>query len=145
MPYGLCLVGLMLSSVRYPRVEAARVAADPARPIQVRHNRGSFQQIYLLVRCLLSLGSFRFSLIDRYPELREFELRQLARELLSSDLSHTLGPLKGKIKSYTDGQLPHAEHILPALYKLMESDESVKGTPLPALEPSSEQGATGGD
>ena len=98
-----------------------------------------------MVRCILSLGSFRFSLIDRYPELRELELRQLARELLSSDLSHTLGPLKGKIKSYTDGRLPHAEHILPALYELMESNESVMETSLPALEPSNEQGATGGD
>ena len=92
-----------------------------------------------------SLGSFKFSLIDRYPELRELELRQLARELLSSDLSHALGSLKEKIKSYTDGQLPHAEHILPALYELMESNESVTERPLSALEPSNEQGATGGD
>jgi len=42
LPYGLCRVELTLSSVRYPRVEAARVTADPARPVQVRHNRGSF-------------------------------------------------------------------------------------------------------
>ena len=77
--------------------------------------------------------------------MRELELRQLARELLSSDLNHTLGPLKGKIKSYTDGELPHAEHILPALYELMESNESVQESPLPALEPFSQQGATDGD
>ena len=77
--------------------------------------------------------------------MRELELRQLARELLSSDLSHALGSLKEKIKSYTDGQLPHAEHILPALYELMESNESVTERPLSALEPSNEQGVTGGD
>jgi len=76
--------------------------------------------------------------------LRELELRQLARELLSSDLSPTLASLKGKIKSYTDGRLSHAEHILPALYELMESNESVVEPPLPALEPSNEEGATGG-
>ena len=28
--------------------------------------------------------------------------------------------------------MPHAEDILPALYELMESDESVEETPLPA-------------
>ena len=42
LPYGLCRAELTLSSVRYSRVEAARVAADPERLIQVRHNRGSF-------------------------------------------------------------------------------------------------------
>ena len=77
--------------------------------------------------------------------MRELELRQLAREVLSSDLSPTLWLLRGKIRSYNDGELPHAEHILPALYELMESDESVRETPLPTPEPSAEQEATGGD
>ena len=78
---------------------------------------------------------FNFLLLGRYPELRELELRQLARALLSSNSGPTLGVLKAKIKCYTSGQLSHAEHILPALYKLMESDESVDETPLPVAAP----------
>ena len=86
----------------------------------------------------------RFSRIDRYPELRELELKQLARALLSSDSDPTVESLKEKIKIYTHGQLPHAGHILPALYELMESDESVKETHLPAAAPQNQQ-AAGGD
>ena len=82
--------------------------------------------------------------INRYPELRELELRQLARVLLSSDSGHTLELLKAKIKSYAHGELEHAEHILPALYELMESDESVNETLLPAAV-SPDQQVTGGD
>ena len=78
---------------------------------------------------------------DRYPELRELELRQLARVLLSSNSGPTLGLLKTKIKSYGHGELPHAEDILPTLYELMESDESVKETPLPAAAPPNEEAA----
>jgi len=96
------------------------------------------------VRYPLSLRSIRFPQIDRYPELRELELRQLARVLLSSDSGPTLGSLKAKIKGYAHGELPHAENILPALYELMESDESVKETPVPAAA-SPDQHATGGD
>jgi len=55
-----------------------------------------------------------------------------------------LGLLKEKIKSYAHGQLPHAEHIFPALYKIMESDESVKETPLPPAA-SSNPWVTSGD
>jgi hypothetical protein len=73
--------------------------------------------------------------INRYPELRELELRQLARELLSSNSDSTLGLLRTKVRSYAHGELPHAEHILPALYELMESDESVEEIPLPAAAP----------
>ena len=76
--------------------------------------------------------------------MRELELRQLARVLLSSDPSPTLELLKMKIESYGHGELPHAEDILPTLYELMESDECVKETPLPAAAPSNEE-ATGGD
>ena len=76
--------------------------------------------------------------------MRELELRQLARMLLSSDSGPTLGLLKTKIKSYGHGELPHAEDILPTLYELMESDESVKETPLPATAPPNEE-ATEGD
>ena len=97
------------------------------------------------MRYPLSFKSVRFIFtINRYPELRELELRQLARVLLSSDSGPTLELLKVKIKSYTHGELAHAEHILPALYKLMESDEPIKGwPPLPASSP--DQQATGGD
>jgi len=88
--------------------------------------------------------SFKFLQIDRYPQLRELELRQLARVLLSSDSGPTLGVLNAKIRSYTNGELPHAEHVLPALHRLMESDESVEETPLPAAA-SYNQRVTGGD
>ena len=76
--------------------------------------------------------------------MRELELRQLARVLLSSDSGPTLELLRTKIKSYAHGELSHAEEILPALYEFMESDESVKEMPLPAAAPPNQQ-ATGGD
>jgi len=76
--------------------------------------------------------------------LRELELRQLARVLLSSDSGPTPELLKIKIKNYAHGELPHAEHVLPALYELMENDESVKETSLPVAAPPNQQ-ATGGD
>jgi hypothetical protein len=38
--------------------------------------------------------------------------------------------LKEKVKCYTRGKLPHGKHIIPALYELMESNESVEDTPL---------------
>jgi hypothetical protein len=85
-----------------------------------------------------------FLFIDRYPELRELELRQLARVLLSSDSDPALGALKAKIKSYADGQLPHAEPVFPALYDLMENDGSVKEAPLPKAASSNQQ-VTSGD
>jgi len=110
----------------------------------VQHHRGIVQQVHLLVRYPPLFKPVRFPRIDRYPELRELEVRQLARMLLSSDPDHTLGLLKEKIESYGHGEFPHAEDILPALYELMESDESVKETPLPAPAPPNQQ-ATGRD
>ena len=110
----------------------------------MRHRRRAFQQVYLLVCHTLSRRSSGFSKIDRYPELRELELRQLARVLLSPDSGPALGVLDAKIGTYTSGELPHAEHVLPALYELMESDESVKETPFLAAASHSQQ-ATGGD
>jgi len=79
----------------------------------------------------------------RYPELRELELRQLARDLLSSDSDSVLGLLKAKIKYYGHGELPHAEDILPTLYELMESDESVNEIPLPAAAPPNQHASSG--
>ena len=76
--------------------------------------------------------------------MRQLELKQLARALLSSDSGPTLGLLKTKIKSYGHGELPHTEDILPALYQLMESDESVKETPSTATAPPNQE-ATGKD
>jgi len=64
--------------------------------------------------------------------------------LLSSDSGPTLGLLRAKIKGYAHGELPHAESILPALYDLMESDESVKETPVPVAA-SPDQQTTDGD
>jgi len=132
------------SLVQHSQVERARVATDQTRHIQVRYRRGTVQQIHLLVCCPLPLGSFKFLPVDRYPELRELELRQLARVVLSSDSGPTLGVLKTKIRSYASGGLPHAEHVLPALYELMERDKSVEETPLPAVA-SSNRRVTGGD
>jgi hypothetical protein len=82
--------------------------------------------------------------INRYPELRELELRQLVRVLLSPDSGPKLELLRTKVRSYARGELQHAEDILPALYELMEGDESIKETPLPAATPLNEQ-ATNGD
>jgi len=76
--------------------------------------------------------------------LRELELRQLARDLLSSNSGPTLELLRSKVKSYAHGELPHAEDVLPALYELMESDESVKETPVTAAAPLNQE-TTGGD
>ena len=95
------------------------------------------------MRYPLSLEPIRFPRTgDRYPELRELELRQLARVLLSSDSGPTLGLLKTKITSYSHGEFPHADDILPTLYELMESDESVKETPLPAAAPPNEEASS---
>jgi hypothetical protein len=70
-----------------------------------------------------------FLSVDRYPELRELELRQLARVLLSSDSGQTLESFKEKVKCYTHGELPHGGHVISTLYELMESDESVERHP----------------
>ena len=137
-------LGITLHLVRHTRIKRARVAEDPARSIQVQHHRGSVQQVHLLVSYPPSFKPVRFPWIDRYPELRELELRQLARVLLSSDPDYTLGLLQAKIRSYGRRELPHAEDILPALYEITENDESVKETPFPAPAPSSQQ-TTGGD
>ena len=64
--------------------------------------------------------------------------------LLSSKSGPTLGLLRAKVRSYAHGEFPHAEHVLPALYELMESDESVEKTPLPVAAPLNNE-ATGGD
>ena len=71
----------------------------------------------------------QFSCPNRYPELRELELKQLARTLLSADSSSVLRALKVKIEAYSCGQLPHGRDILPALYELMECGEAFKEAP----------------
>jgi len=141
LPYQL---GLTLPLVRHTRVERACVATDQTRSIHVQHHRGSVQQVHLLVCYPPSLEPVRFPQIGRYPELRELELRQLARALLSPDPDPTLELLKAKVKSYAHGELSHAEDTLPALYELMESDESVKETLFPAAVQSNQQ-VTDGD
>jgi len=90
-----------------------------------------------------SLGPIRFSQTDRYPELRELELRQLARVLLSSESAPTLGLLRMKIKDYAHGEFPHADNIFPDLYELMESDESVKEKWVPAAASPDKQATDG--
>jgi len=97
------------------------------------------------VRYPLSLGPVKFPWIDRYPELRELELRQLATELVISSAGPTLGLLKAKIRSYAHGELPHAEHILPDLYELIENYDSVKAMPPPEAAEPPDQEATSGN
>ena len=80
---------------------------------------------------IFSLWMPDFSLVGRYPELRELEIRELARTLLSSNSGPTLKSLKKKINRYTHGQLAHGRHIISVLYELMEGDASVEETPLP--------------
>ena len=64
--------------------------------------------------------------------------------LLSSNPGPALELLKTKVKGYAHGELPHAEHVLPALYELMESDESVEET-LPTAAAPLNQETTDGD
>ena len=85
------------------------------------------------------------SLVGRYPELRELEVRQLARALLSVDSATTMQSLQKGIESYTRGQLPHATHVISTLYELMESDDSVviEEIPLPVATFSNKQTPSG--
>ena len=71
-----------------------------------------------------------FLQVGRYPELRDLELRQLARVLLFSDSGPTLESFKEKVRCYIHGELPHGGHVISTLYELMESDESVEEAPL---------------
>ena len=48
------------------------------------------------------------------------------------------------MKRYTHGELPYAKHVIPALYNLMESDESIDETPLPVAA-SPNHDTAGGD
>lgn len=68
----------------------------------------------------------------------------MAQALLSADSGPALDALKGKIKAYTRGELPHAPDVLPALYELMERKEPLKKAPTQSPE-SSEDGTTSGD
>ena len=79
--------------------------------------------------------------VSRYPELRDLEVRQLARALLSTDSASTLQSLQKGIEIYTRGQLPHAMHIISTIYEFMESDDSVAATeiPLPVATSSNKQ------
>ena len=70
-------------------------------------------------------------------------MKQLARALLSTDSDPALHALKGKIKAYTRGRLPHAKDVLPALYELMGKGEEFKETPTKPLVPP-KQGVVGG-
>ena len=81
------------------------------------------------------------SLVGRYPELRELEVRQLARALLSVDSATTMQSLQKGIENYTHGRLPHATHVISTIYELMESDDSVEvdEIPLPAATSSNKQ------
>ena len=89
-----------------------------------------------MVRCHVSLGKSGFSLVDRYPAIKGIELKHLARALLASDSGATSQLFKENIKSYTHGKLPHARHVISALYNLMESEESIEESPLPTAKPS---------
>jgi len=54
--------------------------------------------------------------------------------------------LKAKIKSYAHGELPHAEHILPALYELIENyGSTIKVMPFPEAVESPDQEVINGN
>ena len=108
----------------------------------MQHCRRSVQQIHLVVRNPTSLRRFDFSPADRYSGLRKLEVRQLARTLLPPASGRNLEALKEKINSYTRGQLPHAKHVISALYELMESDEPVEEIPLPVPTSSNQQASS---
>ena len=84
---------------------------------------------------------FDLSPVSRYPELRDLEVRQFARALLSVDSATTMQSLQKGIESYTHGRLPHATHVISTIYELMESDDSVEvdEIPLPAATSSDQQ------
>ena len=92
---------------------------------------------------LAPLRAFDFSLVSRYPELRDLEIRQLAWTLLSAGSDVDLQSLKKGIEGYTGGQLPHAEHVILALYNLMEKDEPVEKISLLVTTPCNQQVPSG--
>ena len=98
-----------------------------------------------MVRCSTSLRTPDFSLVNRYPELRNFEIRRLASSLLSDGRgrSHTLWSLERKIDRYTRGQLPHTKQVILTLYELVEGDEPVEEVPLPVATPCNQQASSG--
>lgn len=53
----------------------------------------------------------------RFPEIRDLQVEHLARNLLSSIEPWKTVALKQKIEIYTSGSLPHAQDVLPALYR----------------------------
>jgi hypothetical protein len=134
---------LTSSPVRHTGTEGIGVATDQMRSLQVRHCGGGFQRVYLAVRRPTLIRLSESSPRCRYPELRELELKQLARTLSSKDSNLALHTLKDKIKAYTRGQLPRAKDILPALYELLDSDGMFEETP-PQLFPAPKHGIPGG-
>ena len=52
--------------------------------------------------------------------------------------------MKKEIEAYTRGKLPHAKHVISALYKLIEGDEPIGEPPFPATKVSNQKD-TGGD
>lgn len=105
----------------------------------MQHCRRGIQQIHLTVCYPIPLWTVDFSLIDRHPELRRLEITQLAWAL-SSDPDRTIRSLKEKIQSYTRGELPHANHVISALYELMESDDPVE---IPVVTSTDKQAPSG--
>ena len=86
-----------------------------------------------------SLRAIDFSPVDRYPELRELEIKEFASTLLSGGPGRASRALEGKIWEYTRGELPHAKHAISALYGLIESDKPVEEIPLPVATSSDQQ------
>jgi hypothetical protein len=84
-----------------------------------------------------------FSLVDRYPELRELEIRELARKLLSDGPGPILLSLERKIEWYTCGELPYAKRVISALYELMENDDPVEEISLPVTATSNQRACSG--
>ena len=72
-----------------------------------------------------------------FPEIREIQVEHLARSLLSSSEPWKTAALKRKIECYTAGGLPHAQEVLPALYRRFANPQFLRPvTPsMPAPHP----------
>lgn len=70
-----------------------------------------------------------------YPEIREVQVQHLARSLLSSSEPWKTAALKRKIECYTAGGLPHAQEVLPALYRRFANPQFLRPVTPPMRAP----------
>lgn len=74
-------------------------------------------------------------LYSSFPEIREVQVEHLARSLLSSSEPWKTAALKRKIECYTAGGLPHAQEVLPALYRRFSNPQFLRPVMPPMRAP----------